>query len=552
LTAPNDPYAPGYREGLEHAGITADRLTFEDVAGVADLDVLALAGEGQANEAWLNAIAALLRRGGTVVISGGTWGLDPLIGVKSIPDRWLAQSTLNPPGQELPIWPTGRGPVPFFGGPAVEADSTQVLAQTDAGTVGIAYRSIAGGHVLFVAPHFGQTFGQIAMGGSVYADAIGPSDGSARMTDGKFRAEDGTRLSFDRHRERTTPKSAPFFADPFVDVLREIWIRALLWGAVKTGTVPTLVWTWPDSAHGTAFLVVDVDESGDEDIHILRRPLERYGVRTAWFTSLNYISLEMGRSLRKRGDEIGLLVTGEKAWNVERLRTQYLTMHRQLAVPVLHSVRATGGQWRGLTAPYDSIESVGARISIAKGGRQPGTQGFLFGTSHPFFLPRKDTLPGLVCEIPQTIWLGDEVTSPDVMHEVVERTAAVHGTLVIGLRARDARNPAILTQLETAVQHVRARGLQWITPEQLYNFERGRRGLRRTLQGASIQLIADTEIDPMTLMIAGSGRGVTLGGRRIATETIQRYGMEFTGATFPMDPKSRAEIQIDLNVAAAA
>lgn len=554
LLAPRDPYAPGYREALEHSGLTAERLEWGQASAVADLDVLALAGEGQATEAWLNAIAALLRRGGTVVVSGGTWGLDPLIGVKPHPARVLAHSRLLPPTgpDDWNLWPEGRDAVQFFGGPAVEADGAQVFATTAHGTVGLSYRPIAGGHVLFLAPHLGQTFSQVALGVSVESDGVGPNDGSAFLADGQLRAEDGARLSFDTHRTQSSQGGRPFFGDPFVDVQREVWIRALLAGASATGTAPSLIWTWPESAHATAFMVVDVDEIGDEDVNTLRRTMERYGVRTAWFTTLTNISLELGRTLRKWGDELGLLATGDKAWGVDQLRTQYLTLHRQIAVPVLHSVRATGGQWQGLTGPYEAMEACGARISVAKGGRQPGTQGFLFGTSHPFCLPKRDGAPGPVVEFPQTLWLGDDQADPAVQYELVERTAAVHGTLVVGLRARDARNPAVLAHIETIAQHARERRFRWTTPEQLYAFGRARRGLRRTLVGDGLQLVADTELDPMTVMVAGAGREMTIGGRRVPTEGVRRYGREFTATTFPMDPKSRCEVRVDLGDRARA
>src|SRR5687767_3528288 len=81
MLAEGDRHAPYYREALEHAGVQHEIVTTLCLSDLARVDVLLLTGYGELTSSQNTAICTWVRSGGHLVCSGGTWGLESILGL---------------------------------------------------------------------------------------------------------------------------------------------------------------------------------------------------------------------------------------------------------------------------------------------------------------------------------------------------------------------------------------------------------------------------------------------------------------------------------------
>ncbi|HZH97611.1 MAG TPA: hypothetical protein VEX38_01455, partial [Fimbriimonadaceae bacterium] len=377
-----DVFALHYREVLDHAGLHVqelDSLTPSDLAGV---DVLLLCGYGSLGETTVQAVQDWVFAGGALVCGGSSWGLDAVLGLSG-GEQHVSNSTL---GATRPSnhWPREAESVRFFGGRLKKAGVCEVLASCGDDLVGLSSRFFGRGLGTFFGVHLGQTIATMQTGLAVECDGIGPGDESARLDDGVLRAEDGIALRFE---DRTTVDGAehPFFGRAHADILKDIWIRSVLHSVDHVGAKVAIFWHWPRHANAVGCLTLDCENFEPEKVALVRRVLIMYGCRAAWLVAMPGYSIDIYRSIKAWDNELGVLflVDNHSGWHEDKFKIQLTAMSRLAGLPGLTSVRPQDGRWRGWTSFYELCEEAGARISLSKGGRQPGTNGFPFGTCHP-------------------------------------------------------------------------------------------------------------------------------------------------------------------------
>jgi hypothetical protein len=83
VQASTDPYARGYREVLEHAGVRPEMLDRFAPSELNRTHILLLMGHGHLSESNAEMIRQWVHAGGVLICSGGAWGLEGVLGLPS-------------------------------------------------------------------------------------------------------------------------------------------------------------------------------------------------------------------------------------------------------------------------------------------------------------------------------------------------------------------------------------------------------------------------------------------------------------------------------------
>lgn len=545
--APRDPMAAWYREALEHAGIRAERLGEWTPSELSRTHVLLLCGFGSLSSAQAEGIRTWVENGGCLVVSGGTWGLESLLGHLEGTARHVSVGYSKPIKPDR-LWPEDAPRAKSFGATTVRTSTAIDVAVIGDASVVTRVRS-SKGHAIFVGFHLGQTFTQMALGRSVEVDGIGASDGSARLDDGVLRAEDGHVLDFDDDRVTVEGGLAPFFGEAHADIVREVWLRALFESVDNSDHSAAALWVWPNNANAVATLAVDVLEFEVDHVINLQRILTMFGCPAAWLVSMPGFAADVYRVLRAMEHEVGLLfhIDDANGWHEDRLKIQLTNLSRLASWPYMGTVRVEDGQWRGWTKFYDACETAGARVSLNKMGRQPGTSGFLFGTCHPFFPARTDGKESMVCELPGHIWQPGLITSEQVAVSLVNRVDARQGCLQIGLHPSSLSEGSLSMALKHVLSACKERRFSFLKPDAISKFERGRRQLRVTQKrlGESdlLQVSSETALSGLTVMVSGPCRVARDRHRNLEVLTVERYGTTFSAVTLDVPSRVLTDIE---------
>lgn len=552
VIAQNDPHAAYYREVLEHAGLSFDLLDLAAGVNLTPYDVLLLCGEGEVPERYRDAIQSLVRTGGSLMCSGGLWGLDELLGLEPVHSgRRPASEIVFPVHADDKAWPEKAGPARFFGGCYARATQATPIAQTSSGSVAASRYPVGKGLALGLMVHVGRTIAHMCLGRSVETKAIGPCDGSASFDGTVLRAEDGITLSFENDRTEAEHGQAPFFSIPHADIVRELWTRMVLEALEHTGKRFTMIWPWPEDAQGAACISVDCEEFDPINVASLHSSLAQTGANAAWLVSQPGYTLDVYRNMRKWDHEVGILFAADEDGNLceERLKIQHVAMSRMVAVPIVGSLRVPDGGWYRLDRLYDLADHTGSKVSLSKGGRQPGTTGFAFGTCIPFHPIRRDGHSMRVLEIPYQIFMPGLVASELAVTEIIEQTVARHGCFHMAITSTAHHDGHVALILRRAITVAKKEGLLYMLPSEIARFERARRTLRTKTWSDGLRfgfdLVADDDMDQMTLLVSGEPVEASAGGKSLHVRTTHRLGRAWT--VIVTDVTGRAQMNFEFH-----
>ncbi len=545
--APGDPLAPWYSEILAHAGVRCEVLEQWSPSEIQRTHVMLLCGNGVLNTLQLEGLSIWVQNGGSLVVSGGTWGLEKLLGCVPEAGKHHSVGLATAPYPDR-LWPEDASRVKFFGANSVLPAGAQTVIECNGRAIATRFR-LGLGSVIYVGFHLGQTMAQMVMGRGVEVDAIGAEDGTARLDDGVLRAEDGHNLDFETDREVTNGSSIPFFGEAHADILREIWLRAVFEAVDFTGYCVSMLWTWPNAAPAVAALTLDVHDFEVDRVISLQRMLQMFGCPATWLVSMPGFAADVYRALRAMEHEVGLLFHIEDAngWQEERLRIQLTNLSRLASWPHMASVRVDDGQWKGYQQFYEACEASGARISLNKMGRQPGTSGFLFGTCHPFMPVRKDAHESTVLEIPGHVWQPGLVTPENVGAEIVNRVVARGGCLQVGLYPESIGDGVASMALRRILTSCKERRVTFLRPDDIARFERSRRQIRITQKHVGevdlIQFASEWEVQGLTVMTSGGAKQGRDRHGDLGAKVVEKYGTTFSAVTIDVPARTLTDVE---------
>jgi hypothetical protein len=297
-------------------------------------------------------------------------------------------------------------------------------------------------------------------------------------------------------------------------------------------------------------LTIESEEFDRDHVNRFYRTLSMFGMPASWLVSMPGYSVDVYRVLRAWDHEIGLLFQTDDSplGNEERLKIQFTSLARLAAQTNLSAIRSQDGKWRGWTHFYDLCEQAGARISLSKGGRQPGTSGFLFGTCHPFVPPRLDGSNHLVTEIPYSVFMPGVVTPDPVAEKILYQTSASNGCYQIVCRSNGIESPAFSNSLRRILSLCKQQRMEFVTPELVHRFERARRHMRIIQKSiddeGTLQLSSDVEVEGLTVLVNGPVLQPELRGRALSVQTVERYGTKFNVIRLDLEAKTVAELRL--------
>jgi hypothetical protein len=550
--APGDPFAFGYSEVFEHYGIPMERTDTFTAAELNRTHILLLCGKGKLTSHQQEVLSEWVNNGGIVIFSGGTWGAFGLIG--------LQEGTTSRGSGRLShtrndrLIPEALQPLRFFGGESARSAVADVIATVADGQAILTRRNFGRGMVIFCGVHLGQTFLQMQFGRSVEIDGIGPEDGSAHLDDGILRAEDGITLDFST--DRYLSAGHPAFATAHADALREIWFRAVLLGLEHCGQGAIFPWFWPNGAKAAGVVSLDCDDTDPVNVINVHRVLSMYGIPATWSVPLPGYDQTVYRTIRAREHEVALLYHPDAKDHAldERLRAQMSQLVRLAGEPSLSCVRPADGSWHGWNRFYESCDVAGLRMSISKGGRQPGTQGFAFGSAHPYFVPRKDGSPSFVGELPYSLYKPGTVAPDPVVDLVHEETLRRHGCMHLVATPACFGERVGLASIRRLLTNARQDGFAFFRAADVYRWEKGRRSLRLNFKniGGELQLFinAESEMNSFTLMMVQIPARVLVNGKPVPVQTVERFGMPMAMVVFDLRAKHNVEVKLGYELGA--
>ncbi|MBL8060731.1 MAG: hypothetical protein JNK63_08470 [Chthonomonas sp.] len=496
--ASEDPYSSWYGEALAHTGLLFEPITDFSYDNLLKYDAVLLCGHGKFDDTemlhrWLDEG----RR--TLVVSGGSWGLEKLLGLQATNSRFTKGEVR---AESSPLWPEGERSALFTGGTRTRAGAAKTLITTAEGLVGVSQH----GSAWFVSPHVGQTLAFFQLGTSVETHAIGPTDGSASWDSGPLRAEFGTRLEFSEREDS-------LFLTPHADIIRELWIRTVLAAIGSTGKRTAILWHLPGTATHGGIISLDCDVSNPSVLFQIHAALSMTGAKTTVLSRGACLPPEVYAWLRQMGHEVGL--SFHESWRTEKAKVAITSLTR-IAGGQVFTASLADGAWNGLMQPYEALAQCGVHTVLSKGGTERGTSGFLFGTSHPFVAK-----PTPVVEIPYQTFDGhrDE--------RVIEPAKHRHGILHSIIRLSTVQDETGFSELKRWASLLRQSGADFFTAERLTTFERARRAARvRRERDGSFLIESDSALGTITVMV--QGRDISAEAGRKAAQVVRRYGHDFT------------------------
>lgn len=196
-----------------------------------------------------------------------------------------------------------------------------------------------------------------------------------------------------------------------------------------------------------------------------------------------------------------------------------------------------------------AYEVSGARVNLAKGGRQAGCAGFAFGTCRPFHPMSPSGAPSLVLEIPYQAYRPGIELQPEVVDALLAQTIAFRGCLQLVWGIEDLLEPSVQEACRRVSVLARGQKLERLTPERIYRFERARRALKRfeTLGDEGLKLLigSDTGVERLGLVFFGPGRVVpSQRGRESPTVDLRAFGRNGQATVVSLPEVQMAEFSL--------
>lgn len=543
-TNPSDQHASWFVEAACRAGLIFSHQADGRLPDLSVASVVILCGKGTLESGEAANLARWVEMGGTVLCVGGTWGLEPVLGIEPTASHSVGRDWISPAPESI-WWPDTAKRCTYFGGPKCRSKGADVLLSSVSGDV-VFSRS---GRWLFFAPHLAQSLAVMLMGHAVEADKPGPGDGSAETMDGCLRAEDGSFL--DWQLDRTSPHGGqPFFAEPWADILTEIWTRVVFTACDAAGVEPLKIWHWPHGWEGVASLSVDFTEGDPGLASGLLNTFSKFGIRAAWMAGSKGVPMDVFRQLKRSEQSLGLLYSGqESGWSKEDFRLEMLALARANGATTLSAARPQKGGWQGWDAFYQMTAASGCRVSLSKGGMQPGTSGALFGTTRPFIAHGRGGKSTGVVEVPYLAalpGLEGSATAP-----LVDMACEWNGCFHARMDLASSREPGFEKALQNLVMLLRQRRLLLMGPDQIAHFEIYRRSMQVKMDDqGEISLMSDASLPGLTLLTTPQC-SVTRHGQGWTPKLVERHGRKMLAWTLDLEARAVQRMKIESEQKAA-
>ncbi len=549
-------------EILEHAGFCFTVSSPQELpAALPEAAILVTCGEASPSAEVRDALRSWVVTGGHWLSIAGLWGLQDLFGVR--PRTFVTECSFAAGavsmgegylecGEESHAITAGLdGPLHFFNGLAVEEDGCRVLASAldahrrRASGPAVTERRAGTGRCLLIAPDLTGTVVRIQQGVAITRDGVPAPDGSAPLTDGVLKSDDGLVLDWDFDRDDIP--GAPghrAFLRPAADLWKDLLLRAILDCADAQRVALPVLWYHPGGREAVAHMSNDTDLGDPACAEEMLRTLKEADIRSTWCNILPAYPPHILEAIRQTGHESAMhydAISEGCGWGRKEFERQFREISRALgASPVSNKNHFL--RWEGDTEFFEWLEEAGILLDQSKGASKTGAAGFGFGTCHPYRPVAPDGRILDVLELP-TPTQDLVVFAPEALVDaLIPRVRAVHGVLHLLFHPAQIRKEQVRRALVAAVEKARAAGLEWFTAAEIATWERARRQLRwgrflRTGDCASVEVCAGEPLTGAALMwLAPAGGEAVVEGAHSEGFVAERWGRRFAACVTDLEP----------------
>ncbi len=520
--------------------------------------IVLLAGDLQLTSAQRQALATLVKKGGSLIGIGGTSGLAEVFGVRG--GRPLAEGWIRVTAEDHPMTAGLRSSLHVFGGYALQTGPAISLAQVESGSQGakgsaIVENRFGKGQAVLLGPDLLFSIVHIQQGVPVLQDGRAAPDGSAAINEGELKAEDGLVLDWQRDRTPMQPDEVPVFLEPVSDELRELILRSILHVASIQGITLPLIWYWPRGLKAVGHISHDTDGHDPAKAEALLEVMNRCKVKSTWCTLYpGGYPKEFYRTLRQQHFEIALHYDArsggpETSWSKENLVLQHRWLMEEAGLQQIISNKNHYTRWEGRLDLLRWCEEVGIKSDQTRGPSKKGTIGFPLGGSQPYFpLDDEADTPRLMDVLEVNMLTQDLVVVCPRQYgrQLLDSVLSHHGVAHFLFHPAHILKPGVADALRELVDYGRTQGLEWWTNEEIYEWEMGRRGVDVTLHARNrITFRAATPLSEATLLLLKprpEPRSIILNDQPARCIQWSLHGFEFDAVTVDIAGEIRVQI----------
>jgi len=525
LIADDAPASRYLEEILPHAGL-AWRRGLPDRPGV-----ILCAGRARLDRAHRDRLDALVRDGAALIVTGGTAGLDDVLGAScgALQEGYLIGfDSTSPITTDLPapLHVFEAAPLRPLTGTAL-AMLTDTTAATTIGA-GIVVHRHGRGATVAIAADIPASVLHIQLGRPVHADGDPAPDGTAPVDEGILKTDDGIVLSYEHDRIQTAPAEGvpdclgkdpaypdgdtPWFGIPVADELRLLLLQAIAWAAREAGLPLAALAQWPEGLPAVGLISHDSDLNVDASAHTALRLLDEAGIRSTWChmwgpTYPDRYRPETFPLIKDAGHEIALhynaLDKDGGTWGREHLAAQAAFVRGEAGVDGFVSNKNHYTRWEGHVDFFHWLVDEGVQADQTKGPSKKGNVGYLHGSGLPWFPLDPGTGAFIdVLEIPlqfQDLWLTSPAYPSVTTVAAAQRHRGVAHFLFhqIHLHTR----PEVAQAMLDVIAHGQECGLAWWTSAEISDWERLRRRVCVETDADRVVVHAETPVEGATIEV---------------------------------------------------
>lgn len=488
--AGNNTFQVYIGEILAHAGFTFDWLaSIADVTPErADILIVALAGDDTATTEQLWQFAT---RGGAVIGLANLNALADRLGCASASPLDVGYASFPAsPAEGTPLRFLHAAPWQAMGSGVEQIGQLEVLQpggepagaaliRTRVGT-GIIERWAVDPAATVVALQQGTL--------PVTQDGAPAPDGSAALNEGILKADDGFTLDWALDR-CTTSTGQPYFAYPYADLWREVFLQRLLHLALEKNLALPFIDSCPQGVEAIALMSHDSDLNDNDSALTTLRLEQEAGIHSTWCIIEPGYAPEVYEQVKAQGHELAFHYNAVEhenyKWDAADF-TRQLDWFKQATGRAAASNKNHYTRFEGWGEFFRWLEQAGIGLDQTRGPSKRGNVGLLFGTCHPFRpIAWHDEgnrcydvleLGFLTQDMDLGSWADSSVIAPFI--DQVQRVRGVAHFLFHPIHLH--QQEAVRQAFAMVIGELRRRGFTFWTSEQISAWERTRRGLRIT------------------------------------------------------------------------
>lgn len=554
-------------EIVAQAGLAWRRVAAPDLATLTpETQVLLLAGDGRLARDAQDAVARFVETGGALVATGGTWGLERVLGATTRDGDPGGFVIARQP--DHPIASAITHPLHVFAGGALHATTgTAMAGLTEPSTNesrgdAVVINRPGKGATVAIGPDIPASVLRIQLGRSIHEDGAPAPDGTAPIDDGILKTDDGVVLAWDHDRfQMPVPVDAPacpgrddaypagdtpWFAHPIADELRDLLLRAIHWAARAAGQLLASIWVWPRRLPAVGLISHDSDLNIDASAHTTLRLLARAGIHSTWChmwgpTYPDRYERATFDRIREGGHELALHYNAFDqnggAWGREHLATQAAFVRAESGADGFVSNKNHYLRWEGEVEFFHWLVDEGIQADQCKGPSKKGNVGYPHGSCLPWFPFDAATGDKIdVIEIPlqfQDLWL---TAPPWLASTTIEQARRHHGVAhFLFHQVHLHTKPEVVKAMLATIDLGRERGLEWWTSAEINAWTRHRRDIGCSVVPRAggpprLEITTPAAVASVTIALTEPATGTpisaaTAGGKGIEIEHATHAGL---------------------------